>query len=434
METKEETQKMRKRNMKLFPTYKKLAWDYLFFYTINFLFLTQVKNISPADVVLVDAFYSLFGIMAQIPATFIIEFLGRKNSIILANIVNCLYIVIIIFSANLFNLLVAEILSALAFAIKETVEPSLLNESIPKSKSKDKIFTKITEKGASGYYFLNAMSKIAAGYLYGINPYIPLFLSLSTLILVTIISLFFIEPVRKQKIDFKQISITNSIKEIESSFKFILKSERLKSLILYTAVIGGLLYALDTYKISLLEELNISSSTIGIIFAVLALVSSFATKKQEKFNKKYKNKSLSLIGFSITISCIIAGIFALFSNNIKYIIIGIIFAFIINDAVISIYYNLMERYLRNFANEKIDTKIYTANNLIKSISAAIIGFFASFLLDRMNTAYCMIVLGIIFTILLILTLSYMRKRVGLNPEEYSKEERKYDELKEAEKV
>ena len=68
MLTKEQkqTQMMRKRNMKLFPIYKRLGWDYLFFYTINFLFLTQVKNISAADVVLIDAFYSLFGIMAQI--------------------------------------------------------------------------------------------------------------------------------------------------------------------------------------------------------------------------------------------------------------------------------------------------------------------------------------------------------------------------------
>ena len=43
----EEKIQMRKRNMRLFPTYKKLAWDYIFFYTINFLFLTQVKGINP---------------------------------------------------------------------------------------------------------------------------------------------------------------------------------------------------------------------------------------------------------------------------------------------------------------------------------------------------------------------------------------------------
>ena len=43
---------MRKRNMKLFPIYKTLSWDYIFFYTTNFLFLTQCKQIHPADVVL----------------------------------------------------------------------------------------------------------------------------------------------------------------------------------------------------------------------------------------------------------------------------------------------------------------------------------------------------------------------------------------------
>ena len=97
MVTEEEAKKrkMRKRNMKLFPIYKKLAWDYIFFYTINFLFLTQIKGINPADVVLIDSFYYLFSSIAQMPATFIIEFLGRKNSIIFANIVNCLYMVMI---------------------------------------------------------------------------------------------------------------------------------------------------------------------------------------------------------------------------------------------------------------------------------------------------------------------------------------------------
>ena len=57
------------------------------------------------------------------------------------------------------------------------------------------------------------------------------------------------------------------------------------------------------------------------------------------------------------------------------------------------------------------------------------GIMASFLLDKMSTAYCMIVIGIIFTIIYILMGKYMKNRVGLKPEEYSKEERKYDELR-----
>ena len=54
---------------------------------------------------------------------------------------------------------------------------------------------------------------------------------------------------------------------------------------------------------------------------------------------------------------------------------------------------------------------------------------AAFLLDRMETAYCMIIVGIVFAILMLLTSKYMKSRVGLKPQEYPKEEVKYDKLK-----
>ena len=79
-ETKEAKQRMRKINMRIFPIYKMLSWDLLFFYTINFLFLTQIKNISASDVVLTDSFYALFVMILQIPINIIIAFLGKKRA------------------------------------------------------------------------------------------------------------------------------------------------------------------------------------------------------------------------------------------------------------------------------------------------------------------------------------------------------------------
>ena len=57
------------------------------------------------------------------------------------------------------------------------------------------------------------------------------------------------------------------------------------------------------------------------------------------------------------------------------------------------------------------------------------GIMASFLLSKMSTAYCLIAVGVAFTILFVIAYKYMKTRVGLNPEQYSEEERKYDELK-----
>ena len=107
-ETKEEKQKMRKRNMKLFPIYKMLSWDLLFYYTINFLFLTQIKNISASDVVLTDSFYALFVMILQIPINIIIAFLGKKKSLVIGNFSLVVYMLIIIFSRNIYDLILAN--------------------------------------------------------------------------------------------------------------------------------------------------------------------------------------------------------------------------------------------------------------------------------------------------------------------------------------
>ena len=424
MKEKEKVQ-MRKRNMKLFPIYRMLSWDYIFFYTTNFLFLTQCKHIHPADVVLIDSFYALFGIIMQVPATFVIEYLGRKRSMIFANFLNCIYMLVVMFSTNLFNLITAEILSSLAFGIKETVDPAILNESIPPSRYKSKIFAKISQKGMANYYIINAIATILAGFFYDINPYIPITVSFIITILVTIISTGFIEPQNKKH----KVEEFNQLKDIKDSFKFILKSERLKALILFSAVSGGVISLMATYEVSLLEDFDIPAKYLCIIFAILGMISGILAKKQEEFHEKYRNKSLCTLLGIIGGTILVAGICGIIAKQYSVFILLIVVTYMIRYSCQGMYYPLTERYLRNFSNEKIDTKIFTAKNFLKSILSAVIGIMASFLLDRMNISYCMLIVGISTIILTILMSQYMKTRVGLKPEEYAKEELQFDELK-----
>lgn len=428
MNTREEKIKMRKRNMKLFPIYKRLAWDYLFYYTIDFLFLTQVKNLSAADVVLSNSIKALFGIFLQIPANIIVEYLGRRNSIILGNILNCVYIVLFIMTGNLLNLIVAKFISSLAFSIKNIAEPSLLNESIPNSKYKSSIFAEINAKGYSGYFILGAISKIIAGFLFEINGYIPMVLSLIVLVIVCLISIFYIEPLEKTKKIKGNSIIRKQIKDIDEGFKFALKSERLKALILAASLIASLLAILTDYQVSLLQDIGITASVIGYISAGLSIVSAIASNLQDKFNDKFKNKTISIIALMLSISTMLAGIVGI-NNKSIFVLTVIIILYTIARFMHGMYYTIIERYFRNFTNEDIDTKIFAVKNLFVNAVTALMGFFASFLINKMKTAYCMIIIGLIFTVLYLFMRKYMEKRVGLKPEEYSKEERKYDELK-----
>lgn len=430
MDNKEEIQEMRKKNMKLFPIYKKLGWDYMFFYTIDFLFLTQIKGINPANVVLKGTFYSIFMIILQIPANIVVEFLGRKNSIVLSNILNCFYIVALMLSKNLWDLVFAEFISAMAFSIKEVAEPSLLNESIPPSKSKSKIYAKINARGASGFYVLNAVSKIVAGTLFIINGYLPFIFSLAVLITVVIVSTQFIEPIKKKNKSIKQLMNQKQIKDMEKGFAYIVKSERLKALIVFSAVIVTLIIILNNYEVGILEDLNISSVVIGVVSAFGSLVSAIASRRQEKFHNKLRNKSLITIAMILSVSCLVSGICGIWAeNSITLMCIIILMSLCFNFGQ-GMYYTIIDKYLSNFSNKKIDTKIFAIKNLFSNICRAIGGLMASFLLNKMQTAYCMIIVGVGFTIIYVLLAKYMKTRVGLKPEQYSEEERKYDILKE----
>lgn len=182
-----------------------------------------------------------------------------------------------------------------------------------------------------------------------------------------------------------------------------------------------------------MEDLNIPATYLGILFAILGITSSLGTSKQQKFHKKYRNKTLTLVGSILVGTCIVSGIAGLIAKEYKIAIIVLIITYSTKYVCTGIYYALIEKYLSNFTNKDIDTKIFTANNCIRSISSAAIGIMASFLLDRMETAYCMVIIGLIFAIFMLLVSKYMKTRVGLKPEQYAKEEVKYDKLKEMNK-
>lgn len=196
-----------------------------------------------------------------------------------------------------------------------------------------------------------------------------------------------------------------------------------------TALITSLLNILLDYQTSLWQEVKVPAYLIGFIAAVISLSSAYGSKKQQAFHDRFRNKSIVVLALMTSISTIIAGIAGLKAEEIT-ILLGVIgISFIVARFAHGMFYTIINRYFRNFTNKDIDTKIFAVKNLFVNLTSAIMGIMASFLLDKMSTAYCMIVVGVTFTIIYILMEKYMKIRVGLKPEEYSKEERKYDELK-----
>lgn len=420
-----DTQK-RKQNMKLYSIYRAISMDLLFFYAIDFLFLTQVKNISASDVVLKSSFYALFMIILQIPANILVDKIGTRRCTILANIFNTIYLLIIIFATNLQSLIVAEFFSALCFSIKDISDTTLLNISIPEGNKKGEIFSKIEGKGNKNYYYINAITSVCAGLLYTINPYIPIIGALIISILSTILSAGF------QDIETSDTNIKNNnnviqyIKDLKKSFGFIIKSNRLRSLILYSGIMWGTFCLASTYRTSLLEDIGISATWIAIVTAIVEIASGTGSKNQLKLHNMFKNKTLSILAITSAIMIWLTGIIGI-SNLLPYsIMILVTIFYIILNANKGIYGVLITRYLGNFTDNSILPKIYSINAISRNIFRMITGFIGSYLLSITNTANSLILTGLIFTIVTLALISYMKTRTGLKPEEYKKEDIEFD--------
>lgn len=271
----EEIVKARKQNMKLYSLYRAISIDLFFYYAIEFLFLTQVKNISSADFVLGQAFYAIFMMILQIPASICVDKLGTKKCTTLANIFNSIFILLIMNCNNLGDFIVAQFVSSLCFSLKDISDSTLIHCSIPKSKKEGEIFSKKEGRAYKDYYLLNAVTYILSGFLYVVNPYIPLILSFCITILATIMSLGF-----KDLEEEKQKKSSKSYKEdFVKGIKFIFQSERLRSLFLYSGIAWGIFCLIATYRNKLISRYEHIRANNYYIISNFGISNFYGSKK-----------------------------------------------------------------------------------------------------------------------------------------------------------
>ena len=126
MENKRQLNKIRRKNAQLYPIYKMFSWDLLFFYSIEFLFCTITKKVTASELLVINGFYLLFRILMQIPAVAITDFLGKRKSIILGNMLLIVYMLILLCLPGAISIIIADLVFALGYDIKTIAENILL--------------------------------------------------------------------------------------------------------------------------------------------------------------------------------------------------------------------------------------------------------------------------------------------------------------------
>ena len=413
----EESQR-RQENISRYPLYKMLSWDLLFYYSIIFLFLTQVKNISPAMVFLTEAVYTISKIIIFIPCLTLIEKAGKRKSLIFANLCVTISIAILLLSKNLWQIFIFQIFSGIGYAIKGMCETNVLYDSLQDTEHRGDQFAQIDGKATSYYYYINAVTSFASGFLYIINPYIPIVLCFAICVISTIICTKFKDIHTKDRNNEEEIKPKEYIKGIDQSFRKIIKSPRLRYLILFGSLFYGLLAVLVSLRTSLLKDIKLPEQYFGIIFAILGIISGISTKNQERFHNKYRNRTLTVLSIPVIVSCVLIGLVTKIEMSFKLLISIIFILYLVQYIMKGPYYILIKKYINNFTTHKIRNRISSLYYLMENVIRTVLLLGVAGLMSITNTSNTFIIIGIIYAIVFGLLLRNMKTKVGLKPEEY----------------
>lgn len=280
---------------KIYPIYYGLSSDLVFWIAINTLFLSTVKNLSAFQINSLTTISTILSIVLYFFASKIINKIGNITSVRLANLLLLLSSLLLTFSKSYFLLLLGQILYEFAFVFK-AIDSVILIKNLKYLKKEEK-YLEIKNKGTTIYSLITMIISLISGFLFNINPYLPMFICVFICTINLILSMFIVEA------DIKEEPNTKT-------------SVKISKLVVYIILIYGLLYGIIVigqnnaklfmqYRLN--EVINIEKTAIILSFIVFAsrLVRLISNLTFMKIYNVLKNKIIILMEFLLLVSYVL---------------------------------------------------------------------------------------------------------------------------------
>ena len=167
--------KVRKSN-KIFPFYYGFSLDLMFWAAMSTLFLTNVKKFNASEINSLTAISIITCVFGYFIALKIIKKIGNLKSIRIGNILLLIASLLITFPKSYYGVLIGFVFYQYAFLFK-SIDNVLLRNNLKFLGEEDKFF-KYQSKGTLIYSLMTLVIAFIAGYLFNINNYLPMYISI----------------------------------------------------------------------------------------------------------------------------------------------------------------------------------------------------------------------------------------------------------------
>ncbi|MBP9718872.1 MAG: MFS transporter [Candidatus Levybacteria bacterium] len=363
----------------------KNTWFWLGIWIFYYLRFTDYAGIGLIETSLVIAMA-----ISEIPTGAVADLLGKKKTLFVSFLLQAIGGYMMAFAPHVSWLIVAVFIMGIGGAFYSGTLEALVYDSL-KQKGQEATYNKVISHITSLGLAVPAICSILGGFLYIMQPNLPFLANALAYSLALIFCLFLIEP----KIDTEKFSMKNLLVQTQYGFHQLFKENYIRKQMIILLAIGLVVVICDEMLNSFLGvEFGFKPESIGILWAVIYLVSAFASQLTPYITKFMPyDKSIILIGVLIAVSLIVSPWLGLVIGG---------FSLLLRSSLQAVYGNVSSIIINDHTESRYRATTLSTFNLIKNIPYVL----TAYLLGSMADTYSAVVLASILGVVLMIMLLY----------------------------
>lgn len=307
-----------KRSIRLYPIFYAFSADLIFFVPIDTLYLNLVKGMDASQISAMTMIGLLICILAKNTIVKIAKKIGNANSVKVGALMLFIASIILTFGKSFISLVMYKIIYEVAFMFWDLTSILLRNDLIYLNKQ-DKYFS-VRNKAKVMYGITTMITALASGYLFNLDKYLPMYISIIMYFIIFIVSFAFYEEKVDEENDIRPTNTDNKKISITSTIFFII----LSNTIFYTVIKLGqnnskLFMQYDFQKVLSVEMVTYLITVIVFISRIVRIIGNIIFDKLYLKIKDKMSMVLTILEF-MAFALLIIGHFIGFNFILKVIV------------------------------------------------------------------------------------------------------------------